>query len=60
MKPYLVFNDGHSDPSLWGPSGPDSPPTSSPPLMSLEGGVDFRVYSNQSTPVSPLLETSPS
>lgn len=54
MKPYLVFNDGHSDPSFWGPPGPDSPPTSSPPLMSLEGGVDFRLYSNQSTPVSPL------
>lgn len=48
MKPYLVFNDGHSDPRLWGAMGSDRPPTSSPPVTSLQGGIEFRIYNNAS------------
>ena len=55
MKPYLIYNDGHSSTALWGGPGADRPPTSSPPIQSLIGGVEFRVYNNATTTgVSPL------
>ena len=49
MKPYLIYNDGHSSTALWGGPGADRPPTSSPPIQSLIGGVEFRVYNNATT-----------
>ncbi len=48
MRPYLVFEDGHTDPNLWGARVADRPPTSSPPLRSLTGGVTMRIYNNGS------------
>ena len=46
LKPYLVWSDRYSNPASWGFPGPMQPPTTSPPVSSLEGGLDFRVYNN--------------
>ena len=48
MRPYLVFEDGHTDPNLWGARVADRPPTSSPPLRTLTGGATMRIYNNGS------------
>lgn len=65
MKPYLVWTEdrnGHGNPALSGAKVADQPPTSSPPLSSLEGGVNFRVYNgatSASASVSPFSQYTP-
>ncbi len=61
MKPYLVWNDRSNNPATLGAPGPDQPPTTSPPVLSLEGGLEFRVYNNATrSNVSPSLSMHPS
>ena len=61
LKPYLVWNDRYNNPATLGALGPDQPPTASPPVLSLEGGLEFRVYNNAtSSSVSPTLPMHPS
>lgn len=60
LKPYLVWNDRYDTPATQGTPGADQPPTASPPVLSLEGGLDFRVYNNATTSiVSPPLQCTP-
>ncbi len=48
MRPYIVQQDGHTNPNLWGATEADRPPTSSPPLEFLRGAVDLRIFNNAS------------
>ena len=60
LKPYLVWNDRSNNPATLGGPGPEQPPTASPPLLSLEGGLEFRVYNNATrSNVSPPLSMRP-
>lgn len=46
MRPYIILQDGHTNPNLWGAIEADRPPTSSPPLDFLRGSVDLRIFNN--------------
>ena len=60
LKPYLVWNDRYNNPATLGALGPDQPPTASPPVLSLEGGLEFRVYNNAtSSSVRPPSQYTP-
>lgn len=56
MKPYILQQDGHTNPNLWGAIESERPPTSSPPLDHLKGEIDLRIFNNGSTaiPVSSI------
>ncbi|CAL8461996.1 g1527 [Coccomyxa elongata] len=51
MRPYIVQQDGHTNPNLWGATEADRPPTSSPPLEFLRGAVDLRIFNNGSADI---------
>ncbi len=51
MRPYILQQDGHTDPNLWGPIESERPPTSSPPLRHLRGAIDLRIFNNASSDV---------
>ena len=46
MRPYILQQDGHTNPNLWGAIEAERPPTSSPPADFLRGSVDLRIFNN--------------